>query len=157
MGKAFRICSTKYPPQDPTGSALTSEGRWHKKGERVLYFAEALSTCVLELRVIGISYRTIREKCHYCEAFLPDTIASESVPETFYFPDWQANKVMSQNFGSNWYRENRSLILRVRSAVLPSTENILINTGHAEFASIGFWEARPVGLDPRLVDANLSD
>lgn len=157
MRKAFRICGTGYSPQDPTGAALSSEGRWHKKGERMLYFAEALTTCVLELRVNGISYKTIREKCHYGEATLHDGLTSETVPETFYSSNWQDRKIASQAFGSNWYQESRSLILRVRCAVLPSTENILMNTNHPEFARIGFSIVKPVGLDARLVDADLSD
>jgi len=148
----FRICGHKYLPQDPTGSALTEEGRWHRKGDRVLYFSFSLATCALEIKVHGASFKTIRENCHYSIATIPDGLVEEVVDDAFYIPGWQANKTMSQDYGSKWYREKRSVILRVKSAVIAVESNLIINTLHSDFTRIQFSDPAKTDLDPRLLD-----
>jgi RES domain-containing protein len=146
----FRICGKKYSPKDPSGAALSSEGRWHIKGERVLYFSNSLATCILELKANGVSYNTIRNSHHYCEAFLPPDGSMEIAPTSLYESGWQRSKAGTQAFGSQWMRDNRSLILKVKSAVLAVEENYLINTNHPQFPLIKFSEPKPTELDPRL-------
>jgi RES domain-containing protein len=146
----FRISGKSYPPNDPTGAALSSEGRWHKKGQRVLYFCNSLATCVLELRADGVSYKTIREQNHFCEAKIPDGASIEDVPKNFYSDGWRLSKDKAQEFGSKWYSEGRTLILRVKSAVITTELNLVINTNHPEFHGIEFSKPAPTDLDPRL-------
>ena len=136
---------------DPTGSALSEEGRWHKKGERVLYCSFSFATCVLELKVNGVSFKTIREVNHYSTVDIPNDLGIDVVPETFYASGWQATKAISQEHGSIWYHELRSPILQVRSSVMPVEQNIIINTLHPDFAKIKFLDPLPTELDPRLV------
>lgn len=157
MLKVFRICGIAYAPQDPTGAALSSEGRWHGKGQRVLYFSASLSTCVLELRANGVSYKTIREKSHFCEARIPGDIEPEVVPSALYPANWQLAKKKSQAFGSQWFAESRSLILRVRSAVIAMESNFLMNTNHPDFQRIAFSRPFQTDLDPRLTDEKDSE
>jgi RES domain-containing protein len=38
-----------------------------------------------------------------------------------------------QKLGSEWYHSNRSLVLKVPSAVIPKEYNFLINTNHPDF------------------------
>ena len=153
----FRICSKTYLPQDSSGAALSSEGRWHKKGQHVLYFSNSLATCVLERRSNGISYNTIRTFDHFAVARIPDDASIESVPEEFYEDGWQQSKIKSQDFGSKWYTENRSLVLRVKSAVIAVEDNLIINTNHPQFSSITFSNPKKTELDPRLSEKEDAD
>lgn len=157
MPKVFRISGIAYAPQDPTGAALSSEGRWHRKGQRVLYFSNSLSTCVLELRANGISYKTMRKKNHYCEAKIPDDIVAEVVPSDFYVAKWQQSKAKSQEFGSKWFIESRSLLLNVKSAVISAENNLVANTNHPDFHRIVFSQPFPMELDPRLMEKEDSE
>lgn len=152
MLKLFRVCGISYAPQDPTGAALSSEGRWHKKGQRVLYFSTSLSTCVLELKANGVSYRTIREKNHFCEVQIPDDIVAQDVPFDFCRGEWRLAKGKSQEFGSKWFLEGRSLILQVKSAVIAAEFNFVANTNHPDFQRAVFSRTFPMDLDPRLID-----
>jgi RES domain-containing protein len=153
----FRICRKTYSPQDPSGAALSSEGRWHKKGQRVLYFSNSLATCVLELRSNGISYHTIRSFDHFAVAKIPASASMERVPEGFYKDGWQQAKIKSQKFGSKWYTQNRSLVLRVKSAVIAVEDNFIINTNHPEFSRVTFSNPKNTGLDPRLSEIEDAD
>ena len=53
-------------------------------------------------------------------------------------PDnWQSLSAYSslQTIGSNWYLRQKSLVLRVPSAVIPQENNYIINTEHPDFKS----------------------
>jgi RES domain-containing protein len=105
---------------------------------------------VLELRANGVSYKTIREQNHFCEAGIPEDVLIEEVPESFYSAGWRLAKEKSQGFGSKWYLDKGTLALRVKSAVIATEFNIIINTSHPDFHRIGFSEPALTGLDPRL-------
>lgn len=150
MLEMYRVSGRRYSPQNPGGAALSSEGRWHKRGQKVLYCSSSLSTCVLELRVNGVSFSTIRNEHHYSVVKVKQDGVFEAIPDSFYLRDWRNDKVMSQDYGSNWYIDSRSLILIVKSAVLPTETNYVINTEHPDFPKIEFSDIRHIDLDSRL-------
>jgi RES domain-containing protein len=47
----YRICSSRYPANDGTGASLYGPQRWNHKGTRVVYSAESLALCALEVIV----------------------------------------------------------------------------------------------------------
>ncbi|MFI5161605.1 MAG: RES family NAD+ phosphorylase [Sphingobacteriales bacterium] len=55
-----------------------------------------------------------------------------------------------QKLGGDWYQSNRSLILKVPSAIIPKEHNFIINTKHPDFGSMVslvrtedyFWDDR---------------
>jgi RES domain-containing protein len=55
------------------------------------------------------------------------------------------------DLGSRWVVENRSLILRVPSAVVPGDFNILINPSHPEIREVKIKSVEPYELDKRLL------
>jgi RES domain-containing protein len=70
---------------------------------------------------------------------LPENWASSPVP-----PELQA-------IGDAWIRSSRSLALRVPSAVVQGSYNILINPEHTDFAQFTVESSEPFGFDPRLL------
>ena len=148
----FRISNQKYFPHDPAISALSSEGRWHQKGEKVLYFSSSLALCVLELKANGVSFKSIRERFHFSSSTITEKQTIEIVPTKFYKAEWQSSKKGSQEFGSHWFTQNQSLILKVKSAVLGHEMNFIINPMHKQFLSLKFSSPKAVPLDARLTE-----
>jgi len=146
----YRISPRKYLPQDPTGAAGTSEGRWHLMGQRVLYFSSSAPLCLLELRANAVSFRRIREAYHYCTLDVELSQDGELTPEALYSRDWTLDKRPTQQYGGDWYSRKRSLILTVKSAVLPTEWNYIVNAIHPGFDSLVFSAPRLIPLDPRL-------
>lgn len=146
----YRISFRKYLPQDPTGAAHTSEGRWHLMSQRVLYFSSSLSLCVLEMRANAVSFRRMREAFHYCTIDAELSQDNESAPESFYSRDWILDKRPTQRYGGDWYGRKSSLILTVKSAVLPTEWNYIVNAAHPDFSSLVFFPPHAIPLDPRL-------
>ena len=140
-GALYRVSARQYLPQDPTGAAGTSEGRWHLMGQRVLYFSSSLALCVLELRANAVSFRRMREAYHYCALAVDDVELShdsELAAEALYSRDWILDKQPTQQYGSDWYGRRNSLVLTVKSAVLPTERNYIVNAAHPRFDSLIF-------------------
>ena len=146
--RAVRATRRKFSVQDARG-AIAVFGRWHYKGQPILYCASSLSLAVLEQRVNSVTFDEIRQDFHYSEIDL-EGMEVERVSEEYFKEDWTGNFRITQEFGTNWSKSGRSPILRVRSAILPVEWNYLINTAHPDFARVRFSEHRPIPLDTRL-------
>ena len=149
MAVLYRICGRAWLPQDPTGAARSTEGRWHVMGQRVLYLSSSLALCVLELRANAISFATIRERFHFSSVEVPPD-HTETLHSSFYPHDWSADKAASQTMGRRWYQRQASLGLMVRSAVLPLELNCIVNTTHQDFGKLHFSRPHAIPLDPRV-------
>jgi RES domain-containing protein len=70
-----------------------------------------------------------------------------------YPPSWRTYPYASptQRFGSAWARNQRSVALRVPSAVVPGEFNYLLNPAHPDFSRLKIGPAEPFHFDPRLV------
>ena len=150
MLRLYRICRNVYDPGDPTGASRTS-GRWHILGQRVLYFSSSLALCVLELKANSLSFAAIRKEYHYIEAEInTDRVSIEEVRDSFYKKGWTLDRNLTGEYGSGWYRNNRTSILKVRSAVLPTDSNFILNTLHPQFANFRYSKPKPIPLDSRV-------
>lgn len=56
----------------------------------------------------------------------------------------------TQEFGSRWVVEARSVVLRVPSAVVEGEFNYLLNPHHPNFARLEIGEPQRFSFDPRL-------
>lgn len=55
-----------------------------------------------------------------------------------------------QSLGSTWYHAQKSLLLKVPSAVIPDEFNLVINTRHADFDKVKIVDVLPFYFDKRL-------
>ncbi len=150
MPQLYRICRNVYKLQDPAG-AIKTLGRWHKLGNRVLYFCSSLALSILELKANSVSFNTIRKECHYTVIeIIEDNMMIEEVTKSLYTRNWTQNRKKTQDYGNLWYKSNSSLILKVRSAVLPTDSNYILNTTHPGFISLNFPKPLSIPLDSRI-------
>jgi RES domain-containing protein len=145
---AFRICDDRYPVLDGTGAALNG-GRWNSKGHSVVYAAETYALALLET-LVHTGFRKIPGGRHYARIIIPDSIMVESFDPAAH-AGWELeDNVVSRAFGDQWIKEQRSVGLRVPSAVTRGPEwNIVLNQAHPQFSLIkvdppqsAYWDAR---------------
>ncbi|MGB8317559.1 MAG: RES family NAD+ phosphorylase, partial [Ignavibacteriaceae bacterium] len=149
MLQLYRICRNVYNPQNPSG-AVKTPGRWHTLGHSVLYFCSSLAMCILELKANSISFTAIREEYHFTDIEINEVnFPVEDLSKSFYVKNWNLNRKKTQDYGNDWYESLRSPILKVRSAVLPTDSNFILNTTHPDFLNINFPKPMPIPLDPR--------
>jgi len=132
---------------DAGGSALV-DGRWHLKGDAVIYVSLSYSTAMLEKLVYN--NQVMPPNQHYLEIIIPAGVSYEVLNQA-HVPDWaNANKQASQTFGHEWYTQQRSALLYVNSVVARPDRNILINTQYKDFSANWAGLETPIWWDIRL-------
>ena len=131
---------------------LKAPGRWHTRGQRIVYCAPNPATALLEILVhaeidpedIPVSYR-------YLEVEVPDAIAIETLDVDSLPKHWRSDPQTSRKAGDDWLRSGKTPLLRVPSVIVPMTWNVLINPGHPDSQKIRIVRAYEHGIDPRLL------
>lgn len=137
----------RFPIYSSEGSARI-EGRWHRKGQEIIYASEHYGTAMLEKLV---HYNGILPPDqHFITIEIPAGVSYEAVTKD-KLPGWdQLDGAVSRTFGAAWIDSARSTMLIVPSVVSREESNILINPGHPDAKRIRASAEKPVRWDHRL-------
>jgi RES domain-containing protein len=136
-----------YPIYSAEGTRRVA-GRWHRKGQAVIYCSEHYSTAMLE-RPVHYS-GVLPSGQHYIEIAIPTGTTYEVVTGDT-LPGWERkDRRAARAFGAQWLDEARSAILIVPSVVARMECNVLINPAHADAARIKHALETPVTWGERL-------
>jgi RES domain-containing protein len=152
---AWRVVREPYtlPPYDPFDGKGSSKagGRWNSAGTPAVYLSDTLSLSILEILVHFSDFAALAEHYAY-EVTIPDreieVIDSRKLPESWHEAGLQREL---QALGDEFLHSQRSLALRVPSAVVTRQHNYLLNPEHSryrELLKIGPRELLPI--DRRL-------
>lgn len=145
--RVYRIGDPRgaYPIYSGEGAAKV-EGRWHERGQEVIYTSHHYSTALLEKLAHWNGHLPSNQ--HYVEIDIPVSTSYEVITKDI-LPDWvDASKARA--VGSRWFVEARSAILIVPSFVARLESNVLINPRHRDFRAIRCGLETPVAWDARL-------
>lgn len=141
--------SGRFPIYSSEG-ARRNEGRWHSKGQEVIYASEHYATAMLEK--LAHYNGVLPPNQHFINITIPSGVSYEVVTKDSV-PGWHsANGAESRAFGSQWIHAARSTILLVPSVVAREESNVLINPNHPESVHIEVGLETPVYWDERLFD-----
>jgi len=149
----YRIAKLKYLKDLSGEGARLFGGRWNKKGSKMVYFSESLSLCVLEI-LVHLDYKYLGNDFGYIAIEIPeDSIKTVSVKQLS--PNWRVNppQLYTQDFGTKWLDSNKTLALKVPSAVLPIQNNVLINPDHDLHKTLKIVDKGKLNLDSRMFKA----
>lgn len=147
--RAYRLGDPlgRWTIYSPDG-ARTVDGRWHRRGDRVIYASERYSTAMLEMLVRWNGVPPPAQS--FIEVVIPAGISYESV-EGDDLDGWDLpESEPARALGHRWYAERRSAILLVPSVVARLERNVLINAEHPEFGQLQAGPETPVQWDERL-------
>ncbi len=146
----FRISREKY------ANTLSSSGkanRWNIDGQKVIYGGTSRSLSTLEL-VVHRSY--IQPTATY-KMMVISIADNDKLFETVKISDlpsnWRSRDAYGklQRIGASWYQSQKTLILRVPSAVIPEEYNVVINCDHEDFTkNVKLVRTEDYFWDPRL-------
>ena len=142
--EVFRLCTAPFAALDGEGARLYG-GRWNSVGRALIYSSEHLSLAVLEY-LVHVEPDNLPASLVWLQIRIPDTVSKEIYPENSVPPEAIASK-----FGDDWIKNNRSLLLMVPSAVLPTEFNVLINPMHREMKRVKVINSKPYSFDRRLL------
>lgn len=149
--RVFHIGDAKgeYPIYSGEGAA-TTEGRWHSKGQEVIYASVHYSTAMLEK--LAHYNGVLPPGQHFMEIEIPAGTSYEVVTKDI-LPQWDLqDSSQARMHGSKWLEDKRSAILIVPSYVAREQQNVLINPHHQEFARLRPSLEKPVWWDKRLFE-----
>jgi RES domain-containing protein len=157
MIRVYRLASERFE-HHPT-AAMSGEGglygpaRWHPKGHRIVYLAQSLALCTLEMKVQDSDINPLYAGF---EIEVPDSVGYEVLDQGKLPHNWRDRIAypICQAIGESWLTARKTALLLVPSAVVPSETNYLLNPLHPDAKKI---VTRPLGLlatDPRLLPPN---
>ena len=133
---------------DGTGASVNG-ARWNSPGAAPIYAAENYSAAYLEL-IVKIGSIAISRTYHYCRIDVPDEVQVENSEFPLLLLDREA---ATRGYGNRWWKQKRTAVLRVPSAVTRVDSNFLIHPHHAQFSLLKVSAPEPVWVDPRVAAA----
>jgi RES domain-containing protein len=143
---------SRHEALDGRGGLLAS-ARWHTRGAAILYCAPNPATALLEvLAHAGVRDPDALGHHRFLKISVPDDAAKQEVDESQLPADWSRRLGVTRAWGDRWLRGNRSLILVVRSVLVPETYNVLINPRHTDATRLSCLASFPYPVDARLAE-----
>lgn len=150
--KVYRIAKSQYI-NDLTGiGAKTVGGRWNFKGIAVLYSSSSISLSMLECLA------------HFPMAFAPKdmAIATINIPEDCKIKEIKLSDLPSnwraipspkrlKEIGYHWVKEQKALVLKVPSIIVPQEYNYIINPFHKDSKAITLKSVNDFSFDERVL------
>jgi RES domain-containing protein len=133
---------------------LVASARWHTEGRAIVYLAESAAGALVEALVhLELDPRRLPKFYRLLKAQAPDdlpvsTITSAELPKG----KWKLDQIATRTIGDEWLASKSSALLRVPSAIVPETFNLLLNPEHADAAQVQVLWHSEYPWDERLLN-----
>ena len=131
---------------------LRAPARWHHAGKPVVYTASSPASALLEVLV----HLELGDLAHLPDSYqmlridVPDSLSIAELEVRDLDPDWQKLPELTRTIGDTWLEESTSALLSVPSAIVPHTQNYLINPAHRDTRKIKIHSHGNFPFDFRL-------
>lgn len=117
-----------------------------------MYCAPNPAAALLEVLVhLEIDVSDLPVRYQYLEISIPEDIKRDRIGVDSIGAGWAADPTRSRRIGDEWLQSNRSAILLVPSALVPATDNVLLNPAHPEANKIRIARTYKEVVDLRLL------
>lgn len=131
---------------------LIADGRWHFQGTPVIYLAESPAGALLEILVhLELDITGLPAGYKLLKIDAPSDILPEKLNENEVPSRWRENPSVTAELGTNWLKLRRAALLRVPSAIVPETFNVVLNPLHPDAAKLKILWHRNYPWDSRLL------
>ena len=131
---------------------LFASARWHSRGKRIVYLADHPASALLEVIVhLEVKAENLPDGFQLLKIDVPDDLEVDQPDQRELPADWRERVSLTQKIGDVWLNEGLTSLLRVPSAILPETNNYLLNPAHPDAARVGIASALRAAFDPRLM------
>ena len=132
---------------------LFADGRWHHRGTAVLYMAESPAGALLEILVhLELDIDSLPPHFRLLKIEVPEHVTLLTVDESGLPQHWRENSEISRAVGTDWLATAETPLLRVPSAIVPETFNVLLNPAHPAAAQLTILSYNQYPWDRRLLN-----
>lgn len=146
--------ASTYTALDLSGKgAEKTGGRWNRPQTAMVYTSTSIALACLETVVHLDNRMSLPLNRYLVEITVPSADWAEREqfdPSRHGGWDSEPAGMTSMDFGTDWAKTNRSLLLEVPSVVVPEECNVLINPAHASMSRIKVGVKRKWIYDGRL-------
>lgn len=147
--KLYRFSSLKYTKVlDGKGAALHG-GRWNSMGRPMIYASSSASLAYIELLRRFLPRQVPLDYC-LIEYEVPDDVGIREIPVSVLSEEWNSalHGMETQKLGDAFLDDEKELILKVPSVLLPSSYHYNINPLHRDMTKlqISKIDERPMNL-----------
>jgi RES domain-containing protein len=128
---------------------LRAPSRWHERGMPVVYLAESPAGALLE-SCVHTSANDIPPHYILLGIEVNRGVSQEDVDAGRLPADWINRLDVTRKIGTTWLREQRSCLLRIPSALVPATFNVMLNPLHRDAARLRIVSTVKYPFDPRI-------
>lgn len=152
--RVYRIAKEQYIKDLSGEGSRLYGGRWNNKGTKIIYTAESRSLATVEY-LVHVPLQIIPRDLYIAEIDVPD-VEIEIVEPASLEKNWQdyPSPKSIRDIGDTWQRDNKTLLLRVPSAVIKNEWNILVNPEHKQFHKVKIVSIESYSFDARLLNRN---
>lgn len=141
---------SRHAVLDGTGGLLGS-ARWHTAGRRIVYLADSPASALLETLVhLELAPDLIPADYRLLKIDVPDSVSRDAVARGALGEGWEFKSIVTRALGDPWLRGGGTALLRVPSALVPETQNWLLNPEHPDARVITVIAEQPFPFDGRL-------
>jgi len=145
----YRISNSAYSDDiSGTGAKLVGS-RWNSKGVPVLYTAQHISLSVLEM-LVNTNFKDYSIALDLMYIKFPDQQTAATIDLSNLKNNWKEDFDYTRYMGDEFFKQKKSLILRVPSAVINEEYNYLANPLHPDFKKIKIIKIKSFWPDERL-------
>ena len=113
---------------------FAASARWHTEGRAIVYLAETPPGALIEALVhLELNPARFPKAYRLLKAEVPNDLSRSAIrrpdlPRTH----WLSNHIATRTIGDEWLASLTTALLRVPSAIVPETFNILLNPQHPD-------------------------
>ena len=150
--RVWRICREPYAADALAGrGGLFTSGRWHTRGQAIVYTSESLALAALEV-LAHVDRSTVPVDFVQLEIDVPDDLDIQQIEIKALPKNWRTYPALPdlQRRGDYWLLARSMPILQVPSAVIAEESNFLLNPQHADARKITIGSVQRFTFDSRL-------
>ena len=148
---------SKHSTLDGRGG-LFAGARWHSHGRPMVYLAESPAGALLEVLVhLELSPNAYPSHYGLLKVEAPTSISVRTHDVSAMSPNWLKTLIATRTIGDEWLASKSSAMLRVPSAIVPETFNMLLNPEHPDAAKVRILWHEEYPWDARLSSESAKD
>jgi len=148
----YRIAKKEHSSLDGM-DGMYGPGRWHKKGNLVIYTSEHASLAAWEKIVHVASFENLPNNLLLIKIEIPDRIEIQTVPQKVLVKGWDNFPFASEtvNYGTSFLQKKEHLALKIPSVIIPDEYNIILNPLHPDIQACSVINAIQLIFDMRVL------
>ncbi len=152
MPSLWRLYRAPHGPGLDGIGGTFADGRWHSRGDLVVYFGGSAAITVLE-RLAHTDPDLLPDDLRLAQFEFAGPVSESNIDEFGGLPeDWIRDENATRRIGERWRQGASSCLLAVPSAILPEESNFVINPQHPDSRRLRLIRERRFSFDARLID-----